>query len=487
MKRTIKIFGFIMILCMLSTVVSFGTQATQNEKITFRGIGIMVNGSEISPCDVNGTGTEPFIRNADSSTYLPVRAVAGALGLDVDWNNDTNTVILKSNGTVKTGSKAPVKTNKTVNANLTYRDIKITLDGKNVTLKNAKGEAVEPFIKDGSTYIPVRAVATALGCEVGWDEAANMVILTKETGIVDPDPQQKVEEPLKITKQPVDVGSYGSSVKFTVSVTGGTSPYTYNWQYYEVKWYDVEGMPGIFTASGSTLKMLTKDGSKDIRCVVTDADGCTVTSDEASGYGLVNELSSDDFLMYVEDYSTVTSRGIVITGKVLNGSISVGDTINIGNSIRGVDIEGIEMYRKQIETAEKGDSIGILIGTPFGLTTDGKVNTANIARGNAVVNSDSKLKHQYRGIYGTVSLKTSAESGYSGVLSKGDKVQLYWGSDITAEFVSVDGLLIPGTSTLNVGVELISPQLFYVGQVLDIRSGGRVLGTYTIDEIRTSY
>lgn len=66
----------------------------------------------------------------------------------------------------------------TQTAELTYRNIKVELDGKSVALKDANGNAVEPFIIDGTTYLPVRAVSEALGLEVGWNADTNTVILT---------------------------------------------------------------------------------------------------------------------------------------------------------------------------------------------------------------------------------------------------------------------------------------------------------------------
>ena len=66
----------------------------------------------------------------------------------------------------------------TISAQLTYRDIKITLDGSAITPKDATGKTVEPFIMDGTTYLPVRAVADALGLDVKWDAATNTVGLS---------------------------------------------------------------------------------------------------------------------------------------------------------------------------------------------------------------------------------------------------------------------------------------------------------------------
>ncbi len=50
-----------------------------------------------------------------------------------------------------------------------YMDIKLVVDGVQVTPKDANGTVVEPFIYNGTTYLPVRAVGAALGKEVDWE------------------------------------------------------------------------------------------------------------------------------------------------------------------------------------------------------------------------------------------------------------------------------------------------------------------------------
>ncbi|HOQ36580.1 MAG TPA: extracellular solute-binding protein [Acetivibrio sp.] len=50
-----------------------------------------------------------------------------------------------------------------------YRDIKINVDGKRIDPKDGNGRRVEPFIFEGTTYLPVRAVSEALGKQVLWD------------------------------------------------------------------------------------------------------------------------------------------------------------------------------------------------------------------------------------------------------------------------------------------------------------------------------
>lgn len=60
---------------------------------------------------------------------------------------------------------------------LVYRNIGVTLDGKALELRDAQGKAVEPFLLDGTTYLPLRAVAGSLGLQVEWDGANSRVIL----------------------------------------------------------------------------------------------------------------------------------------------------------------------------------------------------------------------------------------------------------------------------------------------------------------------
>ena len=72
-----------------------------------------------------------------------------------------------------------------------------------------------------------------------------------------------------------------------------------------------------------------------------------------------------DFLLTVQDVFTITGRGTVITGQVERGSIKVGDSVKIKNSMTGEvklsAVTGIEMFRKLLDTATVGDNVGILL------------------------------------------------------------------------------------------------------------------------------
>lgn len=65
-----------------------------------------------------------------------------------------------------------------------YSNIKIYLDGNKLEPKDANGNTVEPFTLDGTTYLPVRAVAAAFGKEVEWDGETNTVYLGKKPTVV---------------------------------------------------------------------------------------------------------------------------------------------------------------------------------------------------------------------------------------------------------------------------------------------------------------
>ena len=66
----------------------------------------------------------------------------------------------------------------TKQATLEYDNIKIQIDGQQITPKDPNGKTVEPFVINGTTYLPVRAVADAVGYGVSWDGKTNTVKLS---------------------------------------------------------------------------------------------------------------------------------------------------------------------------------------------------------------------------------------------------------------------------------------------------------------------
>lgn len=69
------------------------------------------------------------------------------------------------------------------NIKVLYNNIKLVIDGKPVAFgKDSVGKDIEPFIHNGTTYLPVRAVGEALGKNVDWDGATQTVYLGEKPG-----------------------------------------------------------------------------------------------------------------------------------------------------------------------------------------------------------------------------------------------------------------------------------------------------------------
>ncbi|MBQ3022313.1 MAG: hypothetical protein IJD91_03175 [Clostridia bacterium] len=123
MKERLKgiVIGIVIGALLVPTV--FATVGTVTKELSYNNIKITLDGSEITPTDASGAYVEPFIM--DGTTYLPVRGIANALDLGVEWDGGTNTVKLssgKTSGTPSTGAVTKVG------------DVIYDLDGVKVTL-----------------------------------------------------------------------------------------------------------------------------------------------------------------------------------------------------------------------------------------------------------------------------------------------------------------------------------------------------------------
>jgi len=90
--------------------------------------------------------------------------------------------------------------------------------------------------------------------------------------------------------------------------------------------------------------------------------------------------NGDRFEMIIQDVFIITGRGIVATGQVSEGALSVGDDIIVkrhGKEDVHTRVKGIEGFRKVINEAKKGDNIGILFA--------GTINREEVKRGDKVI------------------------------------------------------------------------------------------------------
>ena len=73
--------------------------------------------------------------------------------------------------------------NLTKKIDVLYDDIKILSNNIEFMPVDEQGSQVEPFIYEGTTYLPVRAVSEALGKNVAWDSETKTVMVTDNEDI----------------------------------------------------------------------------------------------------------------------------------------------------------------------------------------------------------------------------------------------------------------------------------------------------------------
>lgn len=69
---------------------------------------------------------------------------------------------------------------KTMSIQVAMGGIRLIYDGKEIIPQDVKGNPIEPLVYNGTTYLPVRAVANAFGKSVKWDQATQSVIFNTE-------------------------------------------------------------------------------------------------------------------------------------------------------------------------------------------------------------------------------------------------------------------------------------------------------------------
>lgn len=114
---------------------------------------VSVNGREVEFSEAAGT---PFL-DAANRVLVPLRQTMEAAGCDVRWDEDRQTAIVKKNGITV---RIPIG-----QSYIIRDDVVIENDSKAV-------------VKDGRTYLPIRAVFEVFGGDVEWDSSSDTVIVS---------------------------------------------------------------------------------------------------------------------------------------------------------------------------------------------------------------------------------------------------------------------------------------------------------------------
>ncbi len=91
MKKLCKWIAAALAVALLATP-ALATNGQVGKTLNYQDIKLQVNGQKITPTDVNGASTEPFA--IDGTVYVPVRALSEAMGYDVYWDSEKNTVVI---------------------------------------------------------------------------------------------------------------------------------------------------------------------------------------------------------------------------------------------------------------------------------------------------------------------------------------------------------------------------------------------------------
>jgi elongation factor Tu len=183
------------------------------------------------------------------------------------------------------------------------------------------------------------------------------------------------------------------------------------------------------------------------------------------------------FLMSVEDVFSITGRGTVATGRVERGKVKVSDKVEIvglkeksGQSV----ITGVEMFRKEMDEAQAGDNIGVLLR---GIEKD------DIERGMVVANPGSITPHKK--FKGQVYILSKEEGGRHTPFFSGYRPQFYFRTtDVTGVAKLPEGreMVMPGDN-VDLEGELIQPIAMEKGLRFAIREGGHTVGAGVVTDI----
>ena len=182
------------------------------------------------------------------------------------------------------------------------------------------------------------------------------------------------------------------------------------------------------------------------------------------------------FLMPVEDVFSIEGRGTVVTGRIEQGVVKVGEEIEIVGfkPTTKTTCTGVEMFRKLLDQGEAGDNVGILLrGTK---REDGE-------RGQVLAKPASITPHT--DFDAEVYILTKEEGGRHTPFFSNYRPQFYFRTtDVTGSIELPAGteMVMPGDN-IKFKVSLLAPVAMDEGLRFAIREGGRTVGAGVVSKI----
>jgi elongation factor Tu len=183
------------------------------------------------------------------------------------------------------------------------------------------------------------------------------------------------------------------------------------------------------------------------------------------------------FLMPVEDVFSITGRGTVATGRIEQGIVNTGDTVEIvgiHEKTENTVVTGVEMFRKILDQGQAGDNVGCLLRG---------IKREEIERGQVLCKPGSITPHTK--FKAEVYVLKKEEGGRHTPFFNGYRPQFYFRTtDVTGVANLPEGteMVMPGDN-IQMEVELIQPIAMDAGLRFAIREGGRTVGSGVVTEI----
>ena len=182
------------------------------------------------------------------------------------------------------------------------------------------------------------------------------------------------------------------------------------------------------------------------------------------------------FLMPVEDVFSITGRGTVGTGRIERGRIKIGEEIEVVGikDTRKTVCTGVEMFRKELDSGEAGDNVGLLLRG---------VEKEDLQRGMVLCKPGSITPHTK--FKAEVYVLTTKEGGREKPFFTGYRPQFFFRTtDVTGSIALPEGteMVMPGDN-VSIQVELIQPIAVEQQLRFAIREGGRTIGSGIVTEI----
>ena len=95
-----------------------------------------------------------------------------------------------------------------------------------------------------------------------------------------------------------------------------------------------------------------------------EAPPAAVDSASTPAAAAAADAESGEFRMTVSDVFTIVGRGVVVTGTIAQGKVAVGDSVcltSAAGATRAVTVNGIELFRKVVDSAGAGEQVGLSI------------------------------------------------------------------------------------------------------------------------------